>query len=372
MDALRTARLVKVSLLGLLLLFLFEHSLPNMKETPLDDVQRTALSRMLRAHELLVEQRERVVDEAVLRELRRTDTGDSGLIGVEWSHLVTTTGSLEAKLLSTDPRWVILMMEWYRRADVGAGSRVAIGSSGSFPGLLLSARIAAETLGARPLIVGSLTSSNYGATIPEFDLHHQEEALLRAGIISHAMVLLSPGGDEDAMAGLEKEAKDLIRERLANIQEQSPHTQVISPGSLRESIDTRTAHLLDDVSIFVNLGGHAANYGVGISALALPSGYIDPADHAWHGSGDSVALRALGRNIPVINLINLRGLAMEHAALFADQPNELMLMAQREWPTGHRVTGAALAVALLVACVVLAEKKSTPGLTTQSGGAPNA
>ncbi len=348
MSGLRMAMIALAALASALLL---EGVLTEAEEIELAPVQREAYRRVVEAQKLLHEQRRRAVSADTLKELEANDPAGTGLVGLEWSHLVTTPGSYDAKILSCDPRWAILFCDFFARGGVESGSRVAIGSSASFPGLLLSARLAAEAMGARPVIAGSLTSSNFGATVPEFDLYHMEEVLLRSGAVEYPMELLTPGGEQDALYGFAMEDRAGIERRLDEIADKPRGPLVAWPGGLEESIELRDGMLLaDGAAIFVNIGGHSANYGVGAAALALPTGYTEPsALNLDYTNGDSAALRALRRGIPVANMINIRGIAMSHGALFSGGNGKARLV-EKHWPLALRIAAFLVVLGCLAAC----------------------
>ncbi|MBX3729241.1 MAG: poly-gamma-glutamate system protein [Candidatus Sumerlaeia bacterium] len=293
--------------------------------TESQDAEIRAVERMTDARVVLAAARAKRIDAPTARELARVDPADTGLVGIEWSSLVTTPGTLDAKQASTDPRWAGLLVRWMREAGVGPGTRVAIGASGSFPALAFAAQIAAESLGAEPIVAGSLGASNFGATIPTFDLHDMHRTLLDAGVLHTPMRLLSPGGDEDRLAGLDEE-REWVAARLATIAAQPDAPEILMPASRLESIARREEVFFGpngvgsdpSVVLFVTVGGHAANYGVGPSALALPNGLIPAAQAstlfpptAAH-IGDSVAIRALRNGVPVVNLLGIRDLMVRH------------------------------------------------------------
>ena len=349
-DAISPARAAALAVPALLLMLLFEATLPAAHAPADDTAARIAVLHVRDAQRALAARRDAASPSPdALREVAANDAGRTGLVGVEWSHLVTTPGSLDAKRLSCDPRWAALFVRWYRDAGVGPGSHVAIASSGSFPGLLLSARVAAETLGARPVVVASLTSSNFGATVPWFDLFHMEEALLAGGFVAHPMALLTPGGDDDAMAGYEADARAAVLARLHEVSARPGAPATLVPADLRAATDAREALLLGgpdarattSAAVLVNIGGHPANYGVGATALALPTGLVLPGSvDVSRTGGDSLVLRALRRGVPVLNMINVRGIAADNAPFFpADSA--------RAWTPAHRVAAALMALALL-------------------------
>lgn len=308
-------------------------SLSGARQAPELSVAEVLAMREVRAaHRVLFAARAERIDNETATELARVDPAETGVIGVEWSPLVTTQGNYEAKALSADPLWAALFLRWFERAEMEPGDRVAIGASGSFPGMLLSARIAAETAGFEPVIVGSLGASNFGATVPVFDLWHMEETLLDTGMIRHGMKLLTPGGDGDALQWIEDEDREKVLNRLEEIAASNAEIEVYQPAHLSEAIGRREEILFGiggvgsdaRVKLFVNIGGHAANYGTGATALRLPSGFVEAARaeeiYPNDGSriGDSVATRALRGGLPIVNVIDLKGILATEAVAMGD------------------------------------------------------
>jgi poly-gamma-glutamate system protein len=302
-----------------------------------------------------------VVDEATRAELSATDPLRTGLVGVEWSGLTTTPGALAAKRTTTHPLWVAVFRAWFSELKMQPGEAVAIGSSGSFPATLLAARIAAESQQLSTIVIGSLTSSNYGANIPGMDLAEMDRVLRAAGILSQAPVAFSPGGQDDAARDLEPADRQALYTRLSEL---GPLAHI--PDSLEASIDWREELFLGAAAagtgapgrarLFINIGGHSANYGVGVAPLALPAGLISGAEgRALLGSGlgapgDSVALRAARSGVPVINILNIRALAVDNGIPF-DPPRAVapaMVHLPGRLGIGHRLAAGALSLALLI------------------------
>ncbi|MDR3231449.1 MAG: poly-gamma-glutamate system protein, partial [Synergistaceae bacterium] len=75
------------------------------------------------------------------------DVDRTGFIGVEWSPITTTLGSLESKRGSCDPLWAVQALRWFDRLELVAGDRVVVLSSSSFPGMLFAVLSAAEARG---------------------------------------------------------------------------------------------------------------------------------------------------------------------------------------------------------------------------------
>jgi len=308
---------------GVFLLGLF--ALPST-HPPLSVEEQAALDRYRRIQSALHAARAERLDSPALHRVEGFDPARTGLIGDEWSYLVTTPGNLDAKQASAHPVWVLMFLEWFREARLRPGDVVAVGCSASFPALLYSLRAAAESRGLRVRAVASLTASNHGATIPEFDLWDMEEVVLRRGLLAPGIVALTPGGLNDAADYLGEEETQRLRARLAAIAGRPDAPEVLWPASFAEALTLRERLLLGgkesglppastlSASLFVNIGGNSANVGLGQTALLLPHGYI-PA-HSYPAASDGKALPrghglihvALARGLPAIHLLDVRSL----------------------------------------------------------------
>ena len=238
---------------------------------------------------------------------------EAGLVGAELTPLVTTLGSLEAKRLSTSPRWAGELVRRLHRAGVREGSVVAASFSGSFPGLDLAVVSACAELDARLVAVSSVTASTWGATEPGFTWPEMEARLVAAGVVPRASVAVSVGGDGDAGGDLPPEARALAR-RIAVASASALGAELLAPSSLEESIDRR----LDlyawhaggrPVALYVNCGGNEASLGRSTSFLRLRNGFLRgmPFDL---GAERGVMARFAERGVPVLHLLNVRDLAL--------------------------------------------------------------
>ncbi|MBM3789416.1 MAG: poly-gamma-glutamate system protein, partial [Acidobacteria bacterium] len=66
------------------------------------------------------------------------DPNRTGLIGPEDGELTTSVGHLEAKRTTANPDMAALIVHLLCRAGAKAGDTIAVGSSGSFPALLVA------------------------------------------------------------------------------------------------------------------------------------------------------------------------------------------------------------------------------------------
>ena len=89
------------------------------------------------------------------------------MIGTLISPVTSNSGHLAAKQGSLNPNFAAVVVSWLRSAGVGEGDYVAVGVSGSFPGFNTVVYAALQALNAKPLVISSASSSQWGANVPE-------------------------------------------------------------------------------------------------------------------------------------------------------------------------------------------------------------
>jgi poly-gamma-glutamate system protein len=240
------------------------------------------------------------IDEAV-------DVNLTGLIGLESSPITTSLGNLEAKRTTANPDFAALVVLLLQQAGVRKGDVVAIGASGSFPALTVAVLCAAETLGARALVIGSLGASEWGANDPRFDWLSLTRCLERSGLVSFETLALSVGGDGDVGGDMSPRGREmLIGEAGAS------GLPVIREPGLARNVSRRLA-LYDraagagGVRAFINIGGAYANLGTDSEILEVSPGLasfsrLPPAERR------GVVFAMASRGVPVIHLLYIKGL----------------------------------------------------------------
>ncbi|MEW5981381.1 MAG: poly-gamma-glutamate system protein [Acidobacteriota bacterium] len=240
------------------------------------------------------------------------------LIGSEWTPLVTTLGSLEAKQLASAPVWAAVLSERIRERGLDASDLVAASFSGSFPGLNLATVCACQAMDITVLAVSSVTASAWGATDPGFTWPEMEVILARAGIITAVTLAVSVGGDGDRGLDLEEEGRALAQS-IAEQTSAALGARHLRPTSLEDAIRARL-HLLDRAAgtrrlgLFVNVGGTSASLGRSPAILRLKSGWVPPRPFDL-GSGRGLVARMVERGVPVLHLLNVRDLAARWGVL---------------------------------------------------------
>lgn len=241
----------------------------------------------------------------------RLDPNRTGLIGEEFSPITTTLGHPDAKRTTTNPDMAGLIVHLLHKTGVTAGDTIAIGSSASFPALLIASLTAAEAMSVYPVVIISLGSSSYGANRPEFNLLDLYKLLLHKNIITTPPAAISLGGEEDVGGGF----TGGIKEKLL-LQIRASGLPFILEKNLQKNVAKRSqiyAGKLNGnrIKAFINCGGSYAN--LGSSSLILN---VKPGLNA-HIRLPSVQKRGVlfamaARGIPTIHLLFIRGLAVQY------------------------------------------------------------
>ena len=238
-----------------------------------------------------------------------TDPNRTGLIGPETGPLMTTLGQLEAKRTTTNPNIAGLIVSMLQDAGVRAGDKIAVGSSGSFPALLVASLAAAKAMSLRPVTILSLGASSYGATDPGFTLLDLYELLLRERICSVRAAGVSLGGEQDIGIEFQTEVRDRL---IRKIQDSS--VPFLYQSDLVKNVAERMrmyeSAAPGRIAAFINSGGGDANIGTSRLVLDLRPGLVlAPALPPVPERG--VLFEAAARGIPVIHLLYVKGLAMQ-------------------------------------------------------------
>lgn len=257
-----------------------------------------------------------------IKELRRAkglpidptaDPNQTGIIGDEFTPLTTSLGEADAKRTSANPAFAALMVTFFTEAGLTRGDVVAVGASGSFPGLLLATLCAARVLELEPIVIYSIGASMYGANLPGFTFVDMLARLRADGVMPYRITAVSAGGYQDRGKGalFDEEGTAMLAEaRRSGI-------PMVESVSLADSIRQRmriyeAAGGGRPIRCFVNIGGAAANFGTTPASLKLPNGLVLKAPRAPASPTRGLVFEFASRGIPVVHLLHVRGLARDH------------------------------------------------------------
>ena len=248
------------------------------------------------------------------------DPNHTGLIGVEYSEITTTLGSLEAKRTTTNPKMAAVLVQLLQESGVSAGDTIAVGCSGSFPALAIATLAASQAMGVHPVVILSLGASSFGATRTDRTLLDIYEAIRKQEDFNIQAAAVSLGGADDVGSDFEPE----VRQKLIDKIRQSG-VPYIHQADLQQNVAERMGIYFGSsskrrIAAFVNIGGSYADMGTNPAILKLEPGVNKqmtiPAREEEHG----VVFAMAKRHIPVVHLLHIKGLALKYSLPWDPMP----------------------------------------------------
>ena len=239
------------------------------------------------------------------------DPHQTGLLGFPITPITSNTGYLDAKRASTNPNFAAVLVHMLKRAGVESGDTVAVGVSGSFPALCISAFAAMQTLELHPIVVASVSGSEWGANDPSLTWIDMEHLLYDKGFFSFRSVAASRGGIDDRGFGLSKEGRGLIDAAIdRNGLERVDSSSLVDAIERRMQIyDSKAGN--HPIKAYINVGGGSASVGTHVGKKQFHPGLnLEPA--RGEGIVDSVMLRYSERGVPVIHLSSIAHIAKQY------------------------------------------------------------
>ena len=273
-----------------------------------------AVSLMQRAEQTLRDaKRERgiVVD-------RRNDPDGTGVIGPQFTLTTTDRGAQAAKALAAHPNFAAAVTQMMLQAGVRAHDVVAVGMTGSLPGLNLAVLAACRAIGAETVIITSLGSSMFGATDPDFTWLDMESVLVQRGLWPYRSAAASLGGGGDVGRGLSPAGRQFLNDAIRR-----NGVRLLDPSSVLEAVRQRVA-LYDSVArehggsirLYVNVGGGVASLGGAQNGRLIPAGLTHRI--AARNYPNRGVINVLGeRRMPIIHLLQVQKLAREFGIIDA-------------------------------------------------------
>jgi poly-gamma-glutamate system protein len=245
------------------------------------------------------------------------DRWNCGLIGMEWSSISTTLGDPSAKRTACNPAWAVSLSRWFIDLGLKPGDPIAIYSSGSFPGFLLSVLVAAEAMELKPLLIVSLGSSSWGANDPAAPWPVLAAELRHKGFIRTPADYYTLGAGAELGQGLSPEGEALLRSAA-----QEAGVELLTAPGLAEMIFRKTDLMVQhQARLLVSIGGSQANLGDGLEILKLQPGLVQVDEKSNAGNG--VIAKALQAGIPVIHMLNVKALSEFSGIPYDSRPRKV-------------------------------------------------
>ena len=302
-------------------------------------------------HVILEAKRERgiVVD-------ARNDPEGTGLIGPQFSLVTTDRGSQAAKALAAHPNFAAAATQMLLQGGVRAGDLVAVGMTGSLPGLNLAVLSACRAIGAEPILVTSVGASMFGANDPSLTWLDMEKVLAAKGLWPYRSLAASVGGGGDVGRGLSPAGRQLLLDAI-----ERNGARLMDQPSVLDAVRARVA-LYDSVAaargrpirIYVNVGGGIASLGGAQNGRLIPPGLTRRlAARSYPNRGVINVLAE--RGVPVIHLLQVEKLARQYeladAGANPEKPGKGLLFIKYRYNLW--IVSAAAALVLLANLFVL-------------------
>ena len=269
---------------------------------------------------------------------RINDPNETGIIGMQYSPITTERGDLDAKLTSTDPNFAALIIKLLKDAGARQNDAVAVSLSGSYPGLNISVLSAIEVLGLEPKIIASVGSSMWGANYPELTFLDMESILNEYGILRSKAIAASLGGEDDVGRGLSPAGREIIEQ--AALRNNVP---LLDAANLDEIIEKKMEQYSvgTKVKFFINAG----EITTALAGGDADDGLIKPRTVRY---GNGLISRFSSMGVPVINILDINGLAVSSGLAVAPIPLPNPGEGRLYYEYKYSVTFAIIATVILV------------------------
>lgn len=322
---------------SLILLAILSLGLLGLVENALIEKQQPYYEEKFQAAQLAEKAFHRIRDENE-RENRilglEFDPSRSGLIGLNISDVTSNVGSLSAKRTSINPNFAAVIVQLLKQANLKEGDNVAVALSGSFPAMNISVYAAMQTLRLNPTIIASVSSSQWGANHNRFLWLDMESILHQERFFSFRSSAATLGGVEDRALGMSEWGKRNLRQSIERNRVQALEIRDFSQG-----VEERVNYYAKDRPItqykaYINIGGGAISIGTSLGKKLFPSGLIRKIPEGA-GKVESVTLRFLEQDIPVINVTGVEKMAKKYGLPLSPKtmprPGEGKIFAKREY-----------------------------------------
>lgn len=252
------------------------------------------------------------------------DINRTALLGPEFTELTSTPGEVGAKRSALNPQFAAVMVRYFILAGLERGDRIAVSSSGSFPGFLIAVLSAAEAYGLDVYLAASVGASMHGATRVEYNIFDILKGIKDCGFASFNLVGVSCGGAYDqgggVLEGILYEGTAELSYRLCEEASAWSGAEFIYHDKLSASIDAHLSLFPDDVKLFVNIGGASVSAGTSSYTLDFPQGLVLEPPRIPDGDEIGLNYEFASRGIPVLNLLNVKKLCQENNLPFDPVP----------------------------------------------------
>ena len=243
-----------------------------------------------------------------------------GLLGEDFTAIMTTSAGLPEKRTSQLPDFAALVVKYFKEAGLKKGDAVGANFSGSYPGFNLAVLCAAEVMGLDLRYTTSVGSSAYGANLPEYTFPEMAKTLYDAKLITRMPVLITLGGKGDMGLNM----MGYVLEEPEDIQKiEEMKARLIAAGLGWAEIENFSQdialheELYGEIKAFVNAGGNGLGLGSSEDSFMLKAGngLLEP-QTVEITAHSGLTERYLAKGLPTIHLLAVKKLCEENGIPF--------------------------------------------------------
>ncbi|MCX8015007.1 MAG: poly-gamma-glutamate system protein [candidate division WOR-3 bacterium] len=241
------------------------------------------------------------------------DPNQTGIIGQQYTPITFQRSDLSASLTSTNPNFVAIFIEMFKKLKIKSGDTIAIGLDGSYPAVNMALYAVLRVMDIKAIIITNVSSAMWGANDPNFTWLDMENVLYLDRLAVHKTTAASLGGEDDLGRGFSPQARQHLLEAHNRNQ-----VELITSENLETNIKRHLDIYLKckKIKAFINIGKSVANIGENQTNFVngiirrLPSKY----------NTQSIIAEMLKKNIPVINITDVNKIAARYGLPIAPVP----------------------------------------------------
>ena len=253
------------------------------------------------------------------------DLTQSGMLGLAMSDVTSLAGDVTAKRTAINPNFAAVAVQMLHDAGCEKGDVVAIGVSGSFPGINVCVYAAAETMELEPIIMTSGAASQWGANLPDLLWLDMERILVEEGLFKTRAIAASVGGFEDRGLGLSEEGLEAIDEGIKRNSLRRLKAETFE-DAVNERMDLYDSQASGKpIKAYINVGAGTVSVGRTLGKKMFSPGLNLKAPDKIRQT-DGIMPRFIMRGVPVIHFAQIADLAEQNGLpvppLIAPVPGE--------------------------------------------------
>ncbi|MBU0690583.1 poly-gamma-glutamate system protein [bacterium] len=274
------------------------------------------------------------------------------LIGQQFSTITTNIGTFEDKIAGANPNFAALLVDLMTKAGVKEGDLVAVGFTGSHPGVNIAVLCACRALGVKPVTITAVGASWWGANDPDFTWLDMERILNTKGIIQSVPIAASLGGGLDEAAGLSAVGRNLLKAAIARNE-----LSLISSSSVTESSAKRFELFMKYAAVrpfkaYINVGEGVSSLGHEENGRLIRDGLVRRLPVRNYPARGLVHLLN-AQKIPIINLYDILAISRSYDLGGAQIPLQPVGEGEVFISVRYNIVIAAIAVGIALVIILL-------------------